>query len=112
MPEPTPEFTAVKEYLTSQRSSATDADIQDALDAEKAAQSRVCKVPDPEVDWVDWPADLTQALKRRVGRCLAMRGLPLGSESLLTDNGVGTYRPGLDVEIKRYEGPHRKHLVG
>ncbi len=78
------------------------ADVQDAYDAEKAAQAHVCRV-DP------YAADLAQALKRRVARNLAMRNIPLGIQM----DEVGGIRVGSnDPEVRRLEAPYRKVYVG
>lgn len=83
----------------------TDTQIQGAIDAEAAAQAAACRIPDPV------PADLLEALKRRVARNLAMRGLPLAV--LQGDAEVGSsILPGRDPEVRRLEGPHRKWVIG
>lgn len=98
-----PDVDAVSIYLGP--TSATEADMQDALDAESAAQRSVCEVP------AAYPADLRQALLRRVARNLVMRGLPVAV--LQGDGDVGnTILPGNDPEVRRFEGPHRRWAVG
>jgi hypothetical protein len=84
--------------------SATDDQIQDALDAEAAAQRRVCRVP------ADYPADLRQALLRRVARNLAMRGQPF--LTVPGDDGAISVTPSRDPEVRRLEGPYRKLVMG
>lgn len=99
-----PDLTAVKAYLGS--TSASDATISDALAAEIAAQRSRCRIP------VAYPADLAQALKRRVARNLAARAVPL---AVLTgvDQGGGAVRiPALDAEVRRLEAPYRRLTVG
>ncbi len=83
----------------------SDAEIQDALDAETVAQSKVCTVPDPVTD------DMNQALFRRVQRNLTMRNLPL---AVLQGDAEGgnLYLPGKDPEIRRLEGPYRRLVAG
>lgn len=89
-----------KSYLG--ETSWSDADIQDALDAETAAQARRCKMPDPV------PADLDEALKRRVARNLAARAVPLQEFSSF-DSGATVQRvTRTDPEVVRLEGPYRK----
>jgi hypothetical protein len=84
--------------------SHTDEVLTDALDAESAAQARVCRV-----DEANYPADLRQALMRRIARNLSMRRLPLGVQ---TDE-TGGYRIGAtDPEVRRLEAPHRRVVVG
>lgn len=94
-----PTLAQVKTYLGP--NSTTDEVIQDALDAEAAAQRRVCEVG------AFYTADLAQALKRRTARNLALRGIPLAV--LKGDAQTGSLvPPGKDPEVRRLEGPHRK----
>lgn len=83
----------------------TDADITSALDSEAAAQRAVCRVP------AAYPADLGEALKRRVAVNLARRPLALGMTQGDADTGTANYLPGSDPEVRRLEGPWRR-LVG
>lgn len=101
-----PNLDVVTQYLGAAAGSWAQADIQDALDAEAAAQRALCRIP------AAYPADLAQALKRRVQRNLAMRQLPLAV--LLGDAEVGgtTVLPGRDPEVRRLEGPYRRLVVG
>lgn len=85
--------------------SATDAEIQDALNAEAAAQRATCRVP------AAYPDDLRQALLRRVARNLALRGIPLAVLRGDAESG-DTVLPGRDPEVRRLEGPHRKLTFG
>lgn len=101
----------VKAYLG--ETSWSDATIQAALDAETAAQAKVCAIPllpnDPE--WI-YPADLTEALCRRVAHNLANRSLPLGLSTNSSDGYVSTSRVGGDdAEVMRLERPWRKRVV-
>lgn len=73
-----------------------------AIQAEKAAQAKVCKI-DPYTN------DLQEALLRRVVRNLAMRNVPLGVQM---DETGGTIIGSRDPEIRRLEGPYRKLPVG
>jgi len=83
----------------------TDDEIQDALDAEAAAQRSACRVP------ATYPADLRQALLRRVARNLALRKLPL--MVLRGDSQSGdTLPPARDAEVRRFEASHRKLIAG
>jgi hypothetical protein len=59
-----------------------------------------------------WPADLGEALKRRVQRNLSMKSLPLGLQSGASEAGQWTIRVGSDPEVKRLEAPFRKLTVG
>ena len=84
-----------------------DSAIQDALAAETAAQAAVCRIPDP------CPADLVEALLRRVAHNLAVRALPLGVQASIAEGAIATnYVGGTDAEVRRLEAPHRKRVVG
>lgn len=90
-------------YLGS--TSHTDDEIQDALDAEAAAQRSVCRVR------ATYPADLRQALLRRVQRNLALRQLPLAVHQGDAEAGA-MLLPGRDPEVRRLEAPHRRLVIG
>lgn len=85
-----------------------DADLTGALNAESAAQRRVCTIP------AAYPADLREALLRRAARCLDMRRQL--TEQPRTEGGdfdlPPVAPPGRDAEIRRYEGPFRKVVIG
>ena len=83
----------------------SDAVIQGALNAETSAQAGKCRIPDPV------PADLDEALKRRVVRNLALRKLPLAMLQGDADGGA-VVLPGNDPEVRRLEAPHRKLVMG
>jgi hypothetical protein len=102
-PTALPTLAVVKDYLGT--TSATDAEITAALAAETAAQDAVCRVE------AYYPPDLAEALKRRVARNLALRGIPL---AVLQGDAEGgsLVLPRLDVEVRRLEGPHRKLIAG
>lgn len=109
---PAPTATDAQTYLSA---SSSDqgwdlAEITSAFNAEKAAQAAVCKVPtDAEV----WPADLTEALFRRIAHNLALRALPLGVQANISEVAVATTRVGgTDAEVRRLEAPHRRLVVG
>lgn len=97
-----PDLADVEEYLGDH--SASDAEIQQALDQETAAQWRVCRVP------ATYPADLRGALLRRVQRALAMKGLALAVRE--GADGESLVVPGRDPEIRRLEAPFRKVRFG
>lgn len=99
-----PVLADVKTYLGP--TSFSDAEISDALNAEAASQRRRCRVP------ADYPADLGQALKRRVARNLALRGLPLAVLRGDADGGEATVLPGTDPEVRRLERDWRKVVLG
>ena len=79
--------------------------IQDALDAEAAAQRARLKAS------ALYTADVRQALLRRVQRNLAMRRLPLATPQGDAESGA-TFIPRTDPEIRRLEAPYRKLTVG
>lgn len=107
MAAPTPE--QVTAYLADAGTDWTAEQIAGAYAAEKAAQASVCTVP---ADDADWPADLAEALFRRVAHNLALRSLPLGVAPSITDGAVAIARPGgTDAEVRRLEAPYRKRLV-
>jgi hypothetical protein len=98
-----PDVPAVVEYLG--ETSATEGEVQGALDAELAAQRNVCRVR------AVYPPDLREALLRRVARNLALRSLPLAV--LRGDAEAGsTVLPGRDPEVRRLEAPHRRLPIG
>jgi hypothetical protein len=101
-----PDLDAAKTYLQIDPLDTTqDDEITEALDAEAAAQRSVCRVP------AAYPADLREALLRRVARNLALRRLPL--MVLRGDAEAGdTVLPGRDPEVRRLEAPHRKLRMG
>jgi hypothetical protein len=103
-----PDLTIVTEYLGDEVS-ATEEEITGALAAEKAAQAARCVVP---ADDAAWPADLAEALCRRVHRNLVMRGLPLGLSTTMSEATVSVTRVGMDPEVVRLEAPYRRLVVG
>lgn len=102
-----PDLTEVKAYLsTNGGTSATDAAITEALNAEAAAQRAVCDVPPV------YPDDLREALKRRVARNLAARAVPVAQVTTFEGGGTATRVPRTDPEVIRLEGPHRRVVLG
>lgn len=98
-----PDLAEVKVYLGAV--SASDTQIQDALDAETDAQRSACRVP------AAYPNDLRQALKRRVACNLAKRGIPLAV--IPGDADVDPTRPPRDdPEVQRFEKPWRRLKMG
>lgn len=103
---PLPTLAETKTYLGTGHS-WSDAEITAALAAETAAQAAVCLVP------VDPPADLREALFRRVAHNLAVRALPLGIQASMSEASVSTNRVGgTDAEVRRLEAPHRLVVIG
>jgi hypothetical protein len=110
-----PDLAAVKAYLGT-NSGESDADISAALAAEVVAQAAVVRFPAdpaPPASPLPYPADLAEALKRRVARNLAMKRLPLAVQQSMNEFGSSAIRLGsTDPEIRRLEAPHRKWVVG
>lgn len=110
-----PNAPIVTAYLAEQGAEWSADAIAAALAAEEANQARRCRVPVPTVDEPDpeWPADLAEALCRRVAANLAVRAVPLGVQSSINDFGVSSTRVGgLDREVRRLEAPYRKLVKG
>ena len=107
MPTP-PTLTDVKAYLGPE-ASWTDAELQDALDTETVAQAHHVFFPaEEEGDPKPYPADLAEALCRRVQRNLSMRQLPLGYQTVNLEFGPISTRIGSDPEVHRLENPWRQ----
>lgn len=102
-----PDAAAVRAYAPAgSLEQITDEVIDGALAAETLAQAAAVRLPEgPE----DTPADLREALLRRVIRNLSMRNLPLGVQA---DEAGGIRLGSNDPEIRRLEGPHRRRVVG
>lgn len=99
-----PVLSDVLTYLGDEVVSAWGDDaIADALAAEEDAQAQVCFIE------AAFPDDLAEALKRRVARNLAMRPLPLGLQTSMSEAAVATIRIGSDSEIARLERPHLRY---
>jgi hypothetical protein len=77
-----------------------------ALAAEAAAQRARCTVP------AVYPADLREALLRRVARNLAARSVPVASFSAFDGGVTSTRVPSSDPEVRRLEAPYRRMVVG
>lgn len=97
----------VLDYLAdTQGSSATLETIQEALDAERANQAKVCRIPDT------YDADLAEALKRRVARNLAARAVPIAQITTFEGGQMVNRVPRTDPEVVRLEGPFYKVAFG
>lgn len=108
---PAPTSISAQAYLAPMQGEWDVSDIEKAFVAEKASQRKRCRVPDDILD--AWPADLVEALHRRVAHNLALRALPLGLDSSIGELGVSQQRVGgLDAEVRRLEAPYRKLVVG
>ena len=97
------DLTAVKTYLGTAAGQWSDAELTRTLASEASAQSARVRALSPR------PADLDEALLRRVSRNLAMRKVPLGvAVSEVEATRIGARDP----EITRLEGPYKKVAVG
>lgn len=85
--------------------------IAEAYDAEVAAQQRACRISTDSEGELDYPADLVEALYRRVAHNLALRALPLGVQAPL-EGAPGARVGGTDAEVRRLEAPHRRLIAG
>jgi hypothetical protein len=99
-----PDVAAVALYLGDTSWSSTE--IGTALDAEAAAQRARCRIP------AVYPADLAEALKRRVARNLAARAIPVATFTSFDGQATSSRVPMLDAEIVRFEAPYRRRKVG
>ena len=99
-----PDLANVLAYLG--EDSHTAQEVQDALDAETAAQRRRCRIPPT------YPEDLGEALRRRVARNLAARAVPVAQFTSFEGGGTSSRVPTTDPEIVRLEAPYRRLVVG
>lgn len=109
-----PDRTAVQAYIGTNGTYSNEA-IDSALATEIAAQARAVRLPadpEPPAEPLPYPADLLEALLRRVQRLLEMRSKPLGYQDTATEFGVASSRVGPDPEIRRLEAPYRKLVKG
>ena len=99
--------TALRTYLGdgATRYPVADPDpLEQPFDTEVAAQAQGLTVPDP------LPADLAEALYRRVAVNLAKRSIPLGITGF-GEAGIGVRLGTNDPEIRRLEAPYRDVFV-
>lgn len=100
----------IKEYLMFNQCGTTswsDFQIASTLEAEVAAQAVVCRVPDP------MPADLAEALRRRVAHNFSLQVLATDSSITMVDSAIATWQTGgLDPMVRRLEAPYRRLPVG
>lgn len=113
MPTP-PDLAAVKVYLgIDADDESRDAELGGVLATEIANQRKAVRAsafgvdPEPPADPLPYPADLAEAVCRRVARNLALRNLPLAVLRGDAEAGGNTL-PGKDPEIRRLEGPYRR----
>jgi hypothetical protein len=93
---------------------ATVDEIGPVLLAEIELQGSFVRFPvqdDPDVA-EPYPASLAEALKRRVARALAARGIPLGIIPSMGDAGGTSYLSAFDSETRRLEARYRRRPVG
>lgn len=102
---PAPTAAEVLDYLGHNAKYRDPAQVESALAAERGAQARLCLVP---ADDGEWPADLAEALCRRVQHNLALRRNDTGVETAESEFGVTQLRVGgRDAEVERLEAPYR-----
>lgn len=107
-----PNLAAIKAYLGVE-TSWTDAQVLSALTAETSAQQRRCRFPVELAGALPYPDDLAEALCRRVAVNLALRSLPLGIQTAMSEMNASQSRVGgRDPEVQRLEAPWRRHHVG
>lgn len=113
MPTP-PDIDAVLTYLGELDADAErKAVIAGALATEIIAQRNAVRAsafgtdPASPAPPVAYPADLAEAVCRRVARNLALRNVPLAVLQSDAEGGPLT-TPGKDPEIRRLEGPYRR----
>lgn len=99
-----PSTEQVRDWIDVPVSEISDAQLEQAIEAELQLQSSVCRFPESDVEY---PEFLAQALYRRVARAVAARGVPLGTPILGSEYGSGPI-PSYDGEIERLEAPARK----
>ena len=104
-----PSLTEVREFILVSASDANDTVLQEIYDGELEDQYSVCKER-VQFDG-EYPAALRLALYRRIARTCTLRGIPLGFVSTAEGNTESAIA-GLDVEIRRFERPHRRMVVG
>ena len=112
---PTPPTLAEVRTSLGDDTSYTDTEVEAAYASEVVAQAARVRFPaDPEApaDPLPYPADLAEALKRRVLRALTMKALPLGYQQSLGEFGATASKVGSDPEISRLEAAHRKLVIG
>jgi hypothetical protein len=103
-PTPVPTLATLKVYL--RQTSATDDEIQDALNAELDDQRSKCDIP------ANYPWALGQALKRRVAVNLASRNVPIAELTTFEGGTTESRVPWRDPVVMQYEAPYRKVVVG
>lgn len=100
-----PTLEEVTAYLTSIGISKPEADVESARLTELSNQASVCDMPAADEEW---PADLAEALCRRVAVNLGVRPVTLGVQTSITEAAFGAVRVGGgDREVDRLEGPFR-----
>jgi hypothetical protein len=96
----------VRDYAEDNIGSWTDPQIQEVLDSEAVQQRRRLTVG------AVYPADVAEALKRRVVRALNLRSKTMPTDFSSGFDGEGSsFIPFNDPEIKRLEAPYRKVVL-
>lgn len=97
---PVPTLEQVRAWIQVPATVLDDPSLQQVYDAEINAQVAYCLVADEAA----YPAELAQALYRRVGIAVARKGFPLG---VISDEFGPVRISQWDAELERLEGPHR-----
>jgi hypothetical protein len=98
-----PDISELDTYLGA--NGASDDELQEALDAQAAAQRARCRMP------ATYDADLRSALLRRCARHLALKRIPLAMLGADSEAGPTTV-PGRDPLVRELEGPWLKLGMG
>lgn len=104
------EVTAYLDARDGASSSWDAAQVENAYNAELAQQRAHVRVQYFADDGALYTDDLAEALKRRVARNLALRGIPLAV--LQGEDSSPAFIPRKDPEVARLEGPYKKLVVG
>jgi len=103
-----PSLVDVRAWIQVPATLISDEQLQIVINAEVLLQAKLCTIAE---DPTGWPADLRQAIYRRVAREIAAKGIPLGTFG--ADSEYGPARLSRwDAEIGRLEGPSRKVVFG
>lgn len=103
-----PTATEVSDWMGGETAHAwTEAEIEEALNAETLAQMRICRVP------ASYPEDLREALVRRTARNLHMRRQLTAEPRAEGDIDLPAVLPvAADPEVRRLEKPWRRLPIG
>jgi len=98
---------ALRTWLGVPATVVDDEALTQVVNAEASIQASLCSIPPDD----QLPAELVQAIYRRVGREVAAKGVPLGIVGVDAEFGPAQLRS-WDAEIDRLEGPRRRFVFG